>query len=809
MSQWLLTYEGFDPGAEGERETLCTLGNGYFATRGAQPEVVADSVHYPGTYVAGVYNRRVSEVSGRAVENESNVNAPNWLPVMFRAAGGPWFDPAHTEVVSHQQELDMYRGVLTRRTRFRDHAGRILQVTQRRFVSMRDPHLAGLETTLVAENWSGTLQVRSALDGTVRNSGVARYNSLENIHLAPIWTDRENNEVVCLQVETNGSHVRVAEAARTRLFRGGRRLEVEPDLLERPGYIALTYEIDVQPGEELVVEKIVTLFTSRDAGISEPGTEACDWVMHVAGDFDRLHDRHMVSWRHLWERARIEVGSDDGLAQMLHLQLFHLMQTVSNNSVGLDVGVPARGLHGEAYRGHVFWDEVFMIPLLSLRFPQLARALLLYRYRRMDEARRAATAAGYEGAMFPWQSGSNGRDETQRMHLNPVSGHWVPDASHRQRHVNAAIAYNLWHYYLATDDLDFLRFFGAEMILEIARFWASISTYNHALDRYEIKGVMGPDEYHEAYPGRAEPGLDNNAYTNLMAVWCLCRAFDVLDRLPPVSTRDLKERLAITAQELDQWDHVSRKMRVCFQDDNVISQFEGWELLDDLDLEAYQRKYGDIQRLDRILEAEGDTTNRYKVAKQADVTMLFYLLSASELAELLGRLGHHYDDELIPRNIEYYEPRTAHGSTLSRVVHSWIHARGNRHQSWELFLQALYSDANDIQGGTTKEGIHLGAMAGTIDILHRCYPGMELRDDGLHLHPVLPAEFGSLGFSVRYRGHLVHLEFTTEKARVGVDLAEGEPINIDVNGTRASVRPGETIDVPLDSADGARRSGNG
>jgi trehalose/maltose hydrolase-like predicted phosphorylase len=374
MSEWLLTYEGFNADAEGEREALCTLGNGYFATRGAAPEAVDDRVHYPGTYVAGVYNWLNSEVSGRAVENTSMVNAPNWLPVRFRAGVGAWFDAAEAEIISHQQELDMYRGVLTRRTRFRDQAGRILQVTQRRFVSMRDPHLAGLETTLVAENWSGTLHVQSALDGTVRNGGVARYNSLENAHLVPIGTDRENDEVVWLQVETNRSHVRIAEAARTRLFHNGRRLEVEPELLERPGYIALTYEADIQAGEELVVEKIAAVFTSRDAGISEPCDEARDWVMHVAGDFDTLFERHMVSWRHLWERARIEVGADHELAQMLHLQLFHLMQTVSNNSVDLDVGVPARGLHGEAYRGHVFWDEVFIIPLLSLRFPQLARA---------------------------------------------------------------------------------------------------------------------------------------------------------------------------------------------------------------------------------------------------------------------------------------------------------------------------------------------------------------------------------------------------------------------------------------------------
>jgi alpha,alpha-trehalase len=800
VNQWVMTYEGFDPNTEGEREALCTLGNGYFATRGAAPESAADGTHYPGTYIAGVYNRLATEVGGRVVENESIVNAPNWLPLTFRAEGGEWFGDVDTDVVSHHLELDLYRGVLTRRTRFRDHSGRILSVTQRRFVSMRDPHFAALETTLVPENWSGRLEVVSALDGTVRNAGVARYATLANIHLVPVCTDRENHEVVCLHVKTSQSNVGIAQAARTRLFRSGRRLELEPALVERPGYVALEFVLDVQTGEEIVVEKIVSLFTSRDIGIIEPGEEACDWVEHLAGDFDHLLERHVLSWRHLWGRANIEVGTEHWLAFVLHLQVFHLLQTVSNNSVGLDVGVPARGLHGEGYRGHVFWDEVFILPLLGLRFPQAARALLLYRFRRIDQARRAAEAAGYAGAMFPWQSASNGREETQTMHLNPASGRWLPDASHLQRHVNATIAYNVWHYFLTTGDNEFLRFYGAEMILDIARFWSSIATYNHALDRYEIKGVMGPDEYHEGYPDRAEPGLDNNAYTNLMAVWCLCRAFDVLDALPPLMARELKEQLLIGEQELDHWGEVSRKMRVCFHD-GVISQFEGFELLEELDWGAYRHKYGDIQRLDRILEAEGDSPNRYKLTKQADVVMLFYLLSSHELAGLLERLGYDYDDQLIPRNIEYYEPRTSHGSTLSRVVHSWTHARGERHQSWHLFLQALYSDLDDAQGGTTREGIHLGAMAGAVDLLQRCYTGIEFRDDVLRLQPVLPVEMGSLKFSIRYRRHLVHLEFTPELARVRVDRDEGEAITVDVAGSVHSVRPGETIEVLLSDPD--------
>ena len=401
------------------------------------------------------------------------------------------------------------------------------------------------------------------------------------------------------------------------MYRDGARLAVESELVEREGYVALDLTLDIARGQEIIIEKIASVFTSRDNGISEPGEEACNRLMHMAGSFDALLERHVVSWRQLWEHARIELGTDGHVARALHLHIFHLLQTVSNNSIGLDVGVPARGLHGEAYRGHVFWDELFILPFLSLRLPQLARELLLYRHRRLDRARLNALAAGYSGAMFPWQSASSGREETPKMHLNPVSQHWLPDASHRQRHVNAAIVHNTWQYYQATGDLEFLVAFGAELILEIARFWASAATYDHALDRYEIKGVMGPDEYHDRYPDRDGLGIDNNGYTNLMAVWCLCRAFDTLATLPRSASRELRDRLLLSEQELDRWGDISRKMRVCFHD-GVISQFEGYDRLDQLDWDAYRARHGDIARLDRILESEGDDANRYQVTKQAD-----------------------------------------------------------------------------------------------------------------------------------------------------------------------------------------------
>jgi trehalose/maltose hydrolase-like predicted phosphorylase len=222
---------------------------------------------------------------------------------------------------------------------------------------------------------------------------------------------------------------------------------------------------------------------------------------------------------------------------VLHLHIFHLLQTTSPHTMDLDVGVPSRGWHGEAYRGHIFWDELFIFPLLNLRFPDITRALLKYRQRRLGAARRAARAEGRVGAMYPWQSGSDGREETQVVHLNPKSGRWLPDHSHLQRHVNAAIVYNLWQFYQVSGDLEFLCFHGAEIILEIARFWASLATFNPELGRYEIRGVMGPDEYHDAYPDADQPGLNNNAYTNLMAVWVLWRALDLIACCQPSIAR--------------------------------------------------------------------------------------------------------------------------------------------------------------------------------------------------------------------------------------------------------------------------------
>ncbi len=802
MSTRSLGYEGFDPDEEPLREALCTLGNGQMATRGAAPESRAGGCHYPGTYRAGCFNRLATTIGEHTVENESLVNLPNWLFLTFRPEGGEWFNPEDVELLSYSQSLDLKRGELFRKFHYREKGGSEFRVAQRRFVSMAEPHLAGLEVTVQPLNWSGKLRFRTDLDGRVVNGNVERYKDLDREHLDPVSTSSLDEETVCLEMITNQSQIRIAEAARVRVFKNKEMIRPDRELVEEPKLIGWEFDVEVEEGDAITVEKMVTLFTSLDHAISSPAGEACNILRRL----DRFEDHltmHVLAWGRLWRDSRLTIEKDRYTDRVLKLYLFHLFQTVSKNTQDLDVGVPARGLHGEAYRGHIFWDELFVFPILNYRVPELTRTLIQYRYRRLREARAAAEAEGYEGAMFPWQSGSNGREETQTLHLNPKSGRWLPDNSHLQRHVNIAIPFNVWQYYEITGDLEFMASYGAELILECARFWASLATYSEALQRYEILGVMGPDEYHEAYPDADEPGLNNSAYNNVMVAWVLSRALEVLALLPGDRKEDLQDILQLTKAEMDEWDRISRRLKVPFHqaealDGNgewkavgqVISQFEGYEDLEEFDWEGYRDKYGDIQRLDRILEAEGDSPNRYRASKQADVLMLFFLLSAEALQDLFERLGYEWDPDIIPRTIHYYTERTSHGSTLSGVVHSWVLARSDRERSWSFFRRALESDISDIQGGTTPEGIHLGAMAGTIDLIQRAFSGLEARENVLRFNPCLPEDLGRVVFTIQYRRSWLEVEVDQEYLEIAALPSAAGPIQVSVCDDLRTLYPG-------------------
>lgn len=777
VAAWVLTFDGYDPADEGRRETLCATGNGYMTTRAAAPETPTGA-GYPGTYLAGVYNRLASQVGAKTVEHEELVNLPNWLATTFRAEDGAWFGAGGWERLDHRQQIDVRHGILTKELRLRDQDGRVTTVTQRQFTSMSDPHLAVLQLTFTPENWSGSLQVQTGIDGGVTNSGVLEYRLLASRHLETERAMPIDDETDLLVTRTVQSGVRVALATRVRLSgagAAGATSHAEPtgDRVER------LITVDVCAREQTTLEKTVAVFTSRDAAIAECGHAAATAVGRAA-DFAGLAKDHRMAWEALWSRAGLWLDVEGRASLIANLHVLHLLQSVSPHTADLDAGVTARGLHGEAYRGHVFWDELFFFPFVNFRFPELARALLLYRYRRLAEARRLAAEAGHSGAMFPWQSGTDGREETPQMLYNVRSGRWMPDNSRRQRHVSLAVGYNVWAYYQVTGDVSFMAHYGAEMLIEIARLFTSLATYDAGRDRYDICGVMGPDEFHDGPPAAPGTGLVNNAYTNVMTAWLLWRAREAFDLVTSRFGGDLAARLDVGPEELSRWEDVSRKLTVPFDRAGRLAQFDGYEDLEEFDWPSYRTRYGNIGRLDLILEAEGDTTNRYKLSKQADVLMLFYLLSAEEIGTILERLGYPFDPATIPETVHYYLDRTSHGSTLSRVVNAWVLARTDRERSWELFINALSSDIDDTQGGTTAEGIHLGAMAGTVDLLERCYGGLDARGDVLHFNPRLPDALPRLRFTLDYHDQRIDVDITHFALSLRTRPSSAPPVRVAV-----------------------------
>ncbi|MFI8291413.1 glycoside hydrolase family 65 protein [Streptomyces sp. ms191] len=786
---WTWEYGAYDATKERLVETLCTLGNGRFATRGSAPETSADAVHYPGTYAAGCYDRLTSAVAGHRVENEDLVNLPDWTRLRYRCLPddgppGAWLTPDGPGLRHHRVLLDLRTGVLTRRLFHEDAGGRRLGVTHTRIVHMGTPCLAAQRSVFVAYGWSGAVEVESRIDGDVTNAGVARYGDLDGRHLTGHRAGFEPDGVALLACRTASSGIGVGLAVRT---------DTRPDCpareaAHRTGTVQ-TFRVPLSSRHPATVTKTAALTTSLDRPAGDPPTAALD-ELGRAPDFPGLLASHVAAWRRLWSQAELDVPGEAG--RILRLHQFHVLQTLSPHTADLDVGVPARGLHGEAYRGHVFWDELFVLPHVTLHFPDVARALLLYRHRRLPAARDAAARAGAEGAMYPWQSGSSGREETQSLHLNPRSGRWLPDHSRLQRHVGSAIALNVWRYGRSTGDVGFLHGPGAEILLEVARFWASVATFDPDRARYRIRGVVGPDEYHDGYPDATEPGIDDNAYTNVTAAWVLARALDLLGELPAARRAELAERLRLDAAALDRWQDVSRRMYVPFHR-GVVSQFEGYGELAELDWASYRSRYADIRRLDRILEAEGDTVNRYQASKQADVLMLGHLFRPAPLRDLFARLGHRLDDELWRATVSYYLDRTCHGSTLSSLVHGWVLARQQGPAAWRYCEEALLGDVADVQGGTTGEGIHLGAMAGTLDLVERGITGLDADADGLRVAPIALPEIPRLSATLCFRGH-GGLRLRMRPGRLGISVPDSlrGPVVVTLPGERrVTVAAGE------------------
>lgn len=778
---WEVVYHGYTPGKdEYSVESLLTVGNGFMGLRGTTPEMEIAEENYPALYLASLYNSAASQVADRTIYNEDFVNAPN-LQKMYVIIDGERVDIANNELLSMKRRLDLKTGLFEAWVTVKLTNGKELAIQTKKIASMANVHQFNLSYTVTPLNFSGEITFVSEADGDVYNYNVARYRSLSRHHLAVTDLQAEDT-FTSLTAVTESSKITVTQQA---------KLQNEAGLLENlttektEKAIVQQVSFDAKEGQAYTFEKTVFVQQYREDEVVP--------ALDFSGDyptFDASYQASVSEWEKLWATAGIEIDGDLMSQKMLNLHTFHILASASpNGNKDLDASVTARGLHGEAYRGHIFWDELFILPFYTLHFPETARELLMYRYRRLATAKTDAKKAGYQGAMFPWQSGLDGTEQSQELHLNPISGEWKEDHSRLQRHVSLAIAYNVWQYWHNTQDVDFMENFGLEMMLEIAHFWESAASFDEGNQRYYIDRVMGPDEFHENYPGSEKGGLKNNAYTNMMVVWL----FEEIERLskqfPADTFQAIQEKTAVSTDTLARMADIKHKLELEINDEGIISQFEGYFDLKDLDWDYYKEKYGNIYRMDRILNAEGKSADTYKVAKQADSLMIFYNFSKEQVRLILEDLNYELPEDYVERNLHYYLARTSHGSTLSRVVHAQLAAMVNDQDlAWELYQEALYSDYRDIQGGTTAEGIHAGVMAATLYIPLTTFAGLDIRKERVTFEPNMPAAWDGIRFQMTIRG----IDFSVEVTKEDVVVTVNQDTTIDVKGKTITLVANET-----------------
>lgn len=761
---WQLEYYGYTPGKdEYSVESLLTVGNGFIGLRGTTPEMEISDANYPGLYLASLYNTAESEVSDRTITNEDFVNAPN-LQKIYLVIDNEKIDITQNTLLSFKRQLNLKTGLFTSFAEIETQTKKQLRIETQKIANMENSHHYSILYRFTPLNFTGEIEVISEADGSVYNYNVARYRSLTNKHLT-IQTTEYFKSKALLIARTNQSDITVCQASQ--LFSDDFSLEtLKSEKTAEKVIQKLT--ISAEKNRTYTLEKSVTVAKYQ---MGEQTTTS-NLALLSLPRFKEMYAESKEAWRKLWKNAAITIDGDLMSQKMLNLHTYHLLVSAAPNAYeqSLDASITARGLHGEAYRGHIFWDELFILPFYILHFPKTAREILLYRYQRLTAAKKAAKEAGYQGAMFPWQSGLDGTEQSQELHLNPISGEWKEDHSRLQRHVSLAIAYNVWQYWHNVRDRSFMEQYGLELILEIAHFWQSAATLDSVTGRYSIEGVMGPDEFHESYPNSQKGGLKNNAYTNMMVVWLFEEVEKLRNQLSPEIFQSVAAKVQLSEDNFSQMTDIRKNLSLEINPEGIIAQFEGYFDLKDLDWDHYREKYGNIYRMDRILNAEGKSADAYKVAKQADSLMIFYNFSTAQVHQILDDLTYRLPEDYVEKNLHYYLARTSHGSTLSRVVHAQLAAMVDQQDlAWSLYQEALYSDYRDIQGGTTAEGIHAGVMAATLYIPLTTFAGIDFREDVMRIDPNLPKQWQNIQFNIQVRGINYHFNVTHETLTVVAD----------------------------------------
>jgi trehalose/maltose hydrolase-like predicted phosphorylase len=758
---WLLVEEGVMLAREHEIESLFTVANGYVGTRGALEEGSSRSA--PATFVAGVFGLTAAQ---NAVPELAPV--PEWTHLRLEV-GGQALTLENPETLEHRRILDLRQGLLWREWRYRDAAGRITRLRSLRLASFADRHVLVQSVTVTAENYSGQVGLESGFRLTSSLVEPSQPGLADVPEAVP-------SDALRLEVRAHGTGTTVALMAISRLYTDGTAPPTSGIQPARRGLVH-RYHLEAEIGQTWRLDRLVGVYTSRDAARPAGAALAQPDRPLGEGGVAAVIEAHRRALEERWQGADVQVEGDPEAQRALRFALYHLISAANPEDERVSVG--ARALTGKAYKGHVFWDtEIYLLPFYTFTHPPTARALLMYRYHTLPAARKKARDLGYRGALYAWESADDGRETTPTLVLTPDGEVVRILTGEQEHHISADIAYAVWHYWQATGDDEFFRNVGAEILLETARFWASRGQLG-ADGLYHITQAIGPDEYHE--------GVDDNAYTNVMAQWNLERGAEAVRLLQerwPQRGGEVLARLQVAPAEPEQWLAVAQNLYTGLDPrTRLFEQFRGYFDLEPIDLAAYEPR---TAPMDVLLGRQ--RTQRSQVIKQADVIML------------LALLWERFPPSVREANFRYYEPRTAHGSSLSPAVHALVAARlGDVALAERYFHQGASIDLTNNMGNAAG-GVHIAALGGLWQAAVLGCAGMALRPDGLAFAPHLPDAWRQLRFPVRWRGRALTMTLSQEPRTVALELMGSEPMTVAiVGGPQVAAVPGHRYRVSWES----------
>ncbi|MHC8948150.1 family 65 glycosyl hydrolase domain-containing protein [Sphingobacterium hungaricum] len=759
---WNIIEEGFDPQKNKIAESLFSIGNGRMGQRANFEETYSGET-LQGSYVAGIFYPDKTRVgwwkNGYPETFDKVINSINWIGLEIEI-DGEILDLHQCEVLNFNRTLNMQEGYLSRSFEAKLTSGKIVKVNSIRFYSIDQDEIAGLRYQIEAVNFSGQIKIISYLDGDVRNE--------DSNYETKFWDfvgDHDDQDTIFLQTRTLKTQFDLAIQASNKLFSNNTQLEVAGEVVRKEKFIAKHYELSIKQGEQISLEKIAAVVSSLNYNQEDLFTKSAQILTAgTALGFEKLKQNQAEAWAKKWAEGDLIIEGDLLAQQGIRFSIFQLYQTYTGKDARLNIG--PKGFTGEKYAGATYWDtEAYCLPFYLATSPvEVSRNLLVYRHNHLQKAIENAQTLGFTNgaALFPMVT------------MDGTESHNEWEITFEEIHRNGAIAFAIYNYVRYTGDEKYLTEFGLDVLLAIARFWKQRVSWSKDKNKFVMLGVTGPNEY--------ENNVNNNWYTNRIALWCLDYTKKLLESLKVTDLSSYEiicSKNSFEETELSDWQNIIDNLY--FPEDKSLGIFlqqDGYLDKEDLtvsDLQKSERPINQNWSWDRIL--------RSPFIKQADVLQGLYFFEED------------YDQETLQRNYDYYEPKTVHESSLSPCIHSILAAKLKREdKAYEFYLRTARLDL-DNYNNDTEDGLHITSMAGSWMSIIEGFAGMRVKNGKLHFTPFLPESWNAFSFKITFRESLLEVRISKNTFRIQNNSAH--PLSVVINNHQQIVNGESEINYPL------------